>query len=282
MSTDPDAPGVPVLEELGRRFEASLEGESSYGSFTPRLRLAVAGWVTALVALTALTPTGRAVAEDVAEFVGITNVEIDRGEFSGELGSGTIAGQPYLVTVSGDIGETGETCIFVTFVNAEGSDIGSCQGEGFGEAIAENTVLPFLYRPAEGVVDRGAMIQTLSTPDVDRLEVTYEQTDGQMSRDDMQRFALPEQAVERLGLPSSESASFFLAVLPGTLPANLGDPGYDAAAERLTDSIKLTAYDVDGDVVAERELTQLADPPDFGNYDSRLDQRRFGTVEDSG
>lgn len=271
--------GVPALEELGERFEAAFQPEARRVRPGNRRRFGIAAVsVAALLALTGLTPTGRAVAGDVAAFIGIDDLVIEEDNFTGELGRGTLAGESYTVTVVGD-GEPGETCIFVTFDNAPGSEMGSCQGAGVEEILAENTVLPFIYRPAEGVDDSGAMVQTLAPRDVERLEVEFTRRDGAPDGAPMDRFVLPPEAVELIGLPPSESVAFFVALLPDVLPPKLGDPGYPDAQNALISSIELVAFDADENELARSELTDPADPPDFGNYDSRLDKQRIGDLE---
>lgn len=269
---------VPALEELGQRFEGAFEPEPRRLRAGNGIRFGIAASVAALLALAGLTPAGRAVAGEVAAFIGIDNLVIEEDNFTGELGRGTLAGEPYSVSVVGD-GAPGETCIFVAFDNAPGSDMGSCQGEGVEEILAENTVLPFIYRPAEGVADDGAMVQTLALRDVERLEVEFTRRDGAPDDEAMDRFALPPEAVELIGLPPSESVAFFVALLPDVLPPKLGDPGYDDAQDALINSVELVAFDADGNELARSGLTDPADPPDFGNYDSRLDRQRIGDLE---
>jgi len=265
---------VPALERLGRSFEAAFEPKPRNAGVGWAVRLAVA---VALAALVGLTPTGRAVASDVAALIGIDNLLIEDGSFSGDLGQGTLAGQPYSVTVSGD-GEPGETCIFVAFDRAPGSDMGSCQGEGSEKLLDENTVYPFVYRPAEGVADTGAMVQTLTTRDVERIEVEFTRMDGSRGSETLDRFVLSPEAVERVGLPPSESVAFFVGLLPDTLPPDLSDPAYDASEANLIKSMELVSFDGDGNKIARSKLTEAADYPDSGNYDSRLKKRRFGQV----
>jgi hypothetical protein len=246
-------PKIPVLRTLGTEFERL---ETTGGRFSIRVR--ARAWLTALGVgvLIAFTPQGQALAEHLGQLVGLGAPDEggNYGDGSQIVARGeTTNGHPYqVVALRSDV-----PCTFLGFPEVRGTGMGSCDPAGIGEDLDELKISPLIYRAPTGLLPDGeAVLQGLVAPDVDRI-VIHDEDIYAPTRE------IPTRLIRTYG-----GLGFFVAFVP---PGALSPPISDQTPADLQ-GIVLTAFDADGEQIAQRHIGDGAD-------EDRLDQLPLANYE---
>jgi hypothetical protein len=272
-STEGSLHDLPSIKALGLEFARVASEESQR---RPQFQsVSTRRWVPALAALgiaatltaASFTPPGRAVADQVGEFVGL----VDDHHVVIGLGQTNYEHHPYHVYVMGEP-QPGETCVFFEFKEVAGSNMGSClNGIGLSD-LANDKLAPFVYWPPDGLLPKGsAVVQGLATPDVARVEISFRNAEGNKVQVPVDTSDLTVEMLQKIGL-SDGPARFFVAFLP---PEAMRDATFATHVPELQKDahlpgVEIRAFDSQGNEIGSRSLANL-DP-----QETRLGWSLFG------
>lgn len=218
-----------------------------------------------VAAMLSLTPPGRAIAEDVGQLVGIG----EPSSFDQSAISDLPASGPGLVLASGTIPGSEQPYELVGYASEETS-----QGGSPGPMSCLNFDLPGLDKPSEAGFNRvcvgGPQRRTLDTsgftdaedtlgpdarywveglvsPEVSRVEVTYEDADGERQQAPVVLGMLTDEIADQVGAPVELGR--FLGFMPDDGIASSA-VGASPDEHPFLETIEVRAFDADGNEIA--------------------------------
>jgi hypothetical protein len=232
MSFPSETGRLPTLEALERELVA--RAGTRIPPRNPRATL-VAAVIAFIVALTALTPFGRAVAEQIADWIGIGDPPTREqqnpiGEPAVVIGYGTVEGVRYEIVASTrppqSIGAGPFGCISIDFPGRGGMAMGSCLTEEARASLQRTGI------SAYGTIHPGApeglplMITGVAPPETTRVVIASDSSSTEAGVSHL----TPELA-EEIGFEGE--FSYFVAFLPADTPEPLTAEGLSGKGESV-------------------------------------------------
>jgi len=233
--TDPDD-RIPVLEALEAEFARALPTVPSRADRRRVLPLAIPAAAAIIAAVMALSPGGRALAERIAELVGIGDEPTRNAtglidEPAIVIGAGDSPnGAAYEVVASADMNiyraETSATCIGLDFPSSDAPSNAGCLTEDVLRALDKRVFLPTAFLGSSELGAERLIVDGLASPRVASAEVERVAADGSIARYPMEISQLTAGLANQIG--ASQEATFLLAFLPEDLvppPPARDEPG---------------------------------------------------------
>jgi hypothetical protein len=234
MSFPSEASRLPTLEALERELVA--RADERIPPRYPRATL-VAAVVAVVVALTALTPFGRAVAEQIADWIGIGDPPTREqqnpvGEPAVVIGYGTVEGARYEIVASTYPPQaiTGPVpgCVSIDFPDNQGLAMASCVTPGTPAYLEQNGIRAHGGFHSRAPAASPFVVSGLARPEVSRIVISTESSATEATV----AHVTPELG-ERIGFQGE--VAYFVAFLPRE------DAGGPLHASGYTDSGALVA-----------------------------------------
>jgi hypothetical protein len=214
------------------------------------------------VALASLTPTGRAIATDVGQLVGIGDQPsqgVPEGESAVVIGTGdTARSYRYEVVAETNRGGTdrSETCVVLEFPELPGQEAGDCLTDASRRSLPEDEIAPFIYgAQSQFGPDAALIVQGLATLDVASVTVTYQSADGSRGEASVEMSSLDGDLSRQIGV--DDETGFFFAFLPQAILEGEPNDTHTLSAcsvERSLATVEVTAYDEAGNPIVTKDL----------------------------